>query len=155
QSLLASPPSAYLPGGRYDFAVISQVDESDWSSNSLRGHAIAQLCLIFCLYCSNTFLAYIQCFNATFPSSSSYTTDAAAGMHVLKCTIQSDGARVGKVIPLHHICLPAHVIPHFGKEANPCLTHHNCYELSNDFWLNKYWNKEFFYALSLSQSVFA
>ncbi|KAI6025376.1 hypothetical protein PISMIDRAFT_16871 [Pisolithus microcarpus 441] len=155
QSLLASPPSAYLPGSRYDFAVISQADESDWPSNGLRGHAVAQLRLIFCLYRSNTFLTYIQCFNATFPSSSSYTTDAAAGMHVLKCTIQSDGARVGKVIPLHHIRSPAHVIPCFGKEANPRLTRHNCYELSNDFWLNKYWNKEFFYALSLSQSVFA
>ncbi|KAI6014893.1 hypothetical protein BKA83DRAFT_4061372, partial [Pisolithus microcarpus] len=155
QSLLASPPSAYLPSGRYDFAVISQADESDWPSNGLRGHAVAQLCLIFRLYRSNTFLAYIQCFNATFPSSSSYTTDAAAGMHVLKRTIRSDGARVGKVIPLHHIRSPAHVIPRFGKEANLHLTHHNCYELSNDFWLNKYWNKEFFYALSLSQSVFA
>ncbi|KAI6005577.1 hypothetical protein EDD15DRAFT_2191043 [Pisolithus albus] len=100
QSLLASPPSVYLPGGRYDFAVISQVDESDWPSNGLRGHAIAQLRLIFCLYRSNTFLTYIQCFNATFPSSSSYTTDAAAGMHVLKCTIQSDSARVGKSLSL-------------------------------------------------------
>ncbi|KAI5981814.1 hypothetical protein EDD15DRAFT_2379006 [Pisolithus albus] len=155
QSLLASPPSAYLPSGRYDFAVISQADESDWPSNGLRGHAIAQLRLIFRLYRSDTFLTYIQCFNATFPSSSSYTTDAAAGMHVLKRTIWSDGARVGKVIPLHHIRSPAHVIPRFGKEANPRLTRHNCYELSNDFWLNKYWNKEFFYALSLSQSVFA
>ncbi|KAI6016894.1 hypothetical protein BKA83DRAFT_4059575 [Pisolithus microcarpus] len=155
QSLLASPPSVYLPGSQYDFAVISQVDESDWPSNGLRGHAIAQLRLIFRLYHSNTFLAYIQCFNATFPSSSSYTTDTAVGMHVLKHTIQSDGARVGKVIPLHHIRSPAHVIPCFGKEVNPCLTRHNCYKLSNDFWLNKYWNKEFFYALSLSQSVFA
>ncbi|KIK20320.1 hypothetical protein PISMIDRAFT_13073 [Pisolithus microcarpus 441] len=37
QSLLASPPSAYLPGSQYDFAVISQADESNWPLNGLRG----------------------------------------------------------------------------------------------------------------------
>ncbi|KAI6040096.1 hypothetical protein EDC04DRAFT_2602739 [Pisolithus marmoratus] len=70
----------------------------------------------------DTFLAYIQCFNVSFPPPSSNTTDSAA----------------------------AHVIPHFGKEANLCLTHYTSYELSNEFWLNKYWNKEFFYMLSCS-----
>ena len=37
QSLLASPPLARVPIGRYDFAIISQSDESDWPSNGLRG----------------------------------------------------------------------------------------------------------------------
>ncbi|KAI6018530.1 hypothetical protein PISMIDRAFT_96855, partial [Pisolithus microcarpus 441] len=150
QTLLASPPSATLPSGQYDFTVISQTDESNWPLNSLRGHTIVQLHLIFHLHCSETFLAYIQCFNVSLPPSSSNTTNTAAGMHILKHATQSDGAQVGKVIPLHYIHSPAHVIPHFGKEANLCLTCHTCYELLNNFWLNKYWNKEFFYVLSLS-----
>ena len=56
--------------------------------------------------------------------------------------------QVGEVIPLHCLHSPAHVIPRFGKEANQRLTRHTAYELSNEFWLNKYWNKEIFYALS-------
>ena len=71
-------------------------------------------------------------------------------MHVLKRAIRNNGTRAGEVIPLRYIRSPAHVIPRFGKEANSRLTAHTSYELSNEFWLNKYWNKEFFYALSLS-----
>ena len=71
-------------------------------------------------------------------------------MHVLKCAIQNNGTRVREVIPLCYIRSPAHIIPRFGKEANPRLTVHTSYELSNEFWLNKYWNKEFYYALSLN-----
>jgi len=108
-----------------------------------------QVQLIFCLLCSETHFAYIEQFSATAPLSSN-TTNAAAGMHVLKRAIKSNGSRVAEVIPLRHIHSLTHVIPHFGKEANPWLTHHTSYELSNEFWLNKYWNKEFFYALSLS-----
>ena len=40
QSLLTSPPSSRLPNGRYDFAIISQVDQSDWPSNGLRGMSV-------------------------------------------------------------------------------------------------------------------
>ncbi|KIM50197.1 hypothetical protein SCLCIDRAFT_34549 [Scleroderma citrinum Foug A] len=148
QSLLTSPPSPRLPNGRYDFAIISETDESDWPSNGLRGHSVVQVHLIFQLLRSNVFLAYIQRLNATIPSSNTF--DSAAGMHVLKRAIRNNGTRAGEVIPLRYICSPAHVIPRFRKEANSRLTAHTSYELSNEFWLNKYWNKEFFYALSLS-----
>lgn len=70
-------------------------------------------------------------------------------MHILRRVIRN-GIRVGDIIPLNHIRSPAHLIPRFGKEANPRLTRHTCYELSNEFWLNRYWNKEFFYALTLA-----
>ena len=114
------------------------------------GHTVVQVRLIFRLLRSDTFLAYVQRFNVTLPPPSSNTTDAAAGMHILKRVIRSNGVQVGDIIPLRHICSPAHAIPHFGKEANSRLALHTSYELSNEFWLNKYWNKEFFYALSLS-----
>jgi len=108
-----------------------------------------QVRLIFCLFRSDSHFTYIEQFSATAPLSSN-TTNAAAGMHVLKHAIKSNGSQVAEVIPLRRIHSLAHVIPHFGKEANPRLTHHTSYELSNKFWLNKYWNKEFFYAMSLS-----
>ena len=158
QSLLASLPSPRLPNGRCDFAIISQTEQSDWPSSGLTGmfrgvnfpmyvyhligHNVVQVHLIFHLLCSDIFLAYVQRLNAT--------VDNAAGMYALKRAIRNNGTRVGEVIPLHYIRSPAHAIPHFGKEANPWLTLHTSYELSNEFWLNKYWSKECFYALSLS-----
>ncbi|KAF8546317.1 hypothetical protein OG21DRAFT_1427336, partial [Imleria badia] len=145
QSLVASPPSTRFLGARYDCAIVSPSDESDWPSNGLRGHAVVQIRLIFHLLHSQTFLAYIQRFNATSPPSSN-TTDSAAGMHILRRVVRN-GIQVGDIIPLHHIRFPAHLIPCFGKEVNLCLTRHTCYDLSNEFWLNKYWNKELFFCI--------
>jgi len=116
----------------------------------LTGHAIVQIRIIFRLLRSNDFLTYVQRFNHTLPAPSCSTTDGAAGLHILKRVVRNNGVRVGNIIPLHHLRSPAHVIPCFRKEANPRLTRHTAYEFSNEFWLNKYWNKEFFYALSLS-----
>ena len=112
------------------------------------GHSVVQVRLIFRLLRSDVFLAYVQRLNATIPSSNTF--DSAAGMHVLKRAIWNNGTCAGEVIPLCYIRSPAHIIPRFGKEANSRLTGHTSYELLNEFWLNKYWNKEFFYALSLS-----
>ena len=108
QSPLTLPPLAQFLIGWYDFAIISQTDESDWLSNGLRGmlhgklsysyahhlsgHEVVQIWLIFCLLQSNTFLAYIQCFNATSPPPLCNSTDGAAGMHILKCTIKRNGS---------------------------------------------------------------
>lgn len=61
--------------------------------------------------------------------------------------MRRDGSRIGDVIPLTHICSPTHLIPIFGKAANTPLNSYTSYELSTDFWLNKYWNKQFFYSL--------
>ena len=117
----------------------------------LTGHTVVQVRLIFRFLQSDVFLAYVQRFNVIPPPPpTSNTTDAAAGMHVLRRVVRSNGARVGDIIPLQYIRSPIHAVPHFGKEANSCLAPHTSYELSTEFWLNKYWNKEFFYTLSLS-----
>jgi len=116
----------------------------------LTDHAIVQICIIFCLLHRNDFFAYVQHFNHTLPALLCSTTDGAAGLHILKWVVRNNGVWVGNIIPLHHLCSPTHVIPHFRKEVNLHLTHHTAYKFSNEFWLNKYWNNEFFYALSLS-----
>ena len=108
QSLRASPPLAQFPIGRYDFAIISQTDESDWPSNGLRGtlhgklsysyahhlsgHEVVQIHLIFHLLWSNTFLTYVQRFNTTSSPPSCNSTNGAAGMHILKCAIKRNGS---------------------------------------------------------------
>ena len=112
------------------------------------GHTVVQVRLIFRVLRTDSFLAYVQRFNHTSPPPTCSTTEGAAGLHVLKRVVRNNGSRVGEIIPLRHLRSPVHVIPCFGREANPRLTRHTVYELSNEFWLNKYWNKEIFYALS-------
>jgi len=52
------------------------------------------------------------------------------------------------MIPITQVHSPAHLIPNFGKEAHPRLTCENSYDVLGEFWLNKYWSKEFYFALS-------
>ena len=115
QSLLACPPLVWHPGGRFDFAIISDTGQSNLPSNSLRGmlsrdnasifslltgYAVVQIHIIFHLLWSNTFFAYVQrSFHTTTPPLSNMT-DSAAGMHILKHVITSDGMWVGEIILL-------------------------------------------------------
>ena len=103
-------------------------------------HLIVQLRLVFRILGTDTFLAYVQRFNVTPP-------DTASSLHGLKHAVRTNGTRIGDIIPLTHICSPAHVIPRFGRAANSRLNSHTSYELSSEFWLNKYWNKQFYYCL--------
>jgi hypothetical protein len=102
-----------------------------------------QLCLVFCILSTDTFLVYTQCFNVA-------PQDVAAGLHILKHAARVNSACIGDMIPLAHIRSPAHIIPRFGKTANPRLTAHTSYELSSEFWLNTYWDKQFYYNLCLT-----
>jgi hypothetical protein len=96
---------------------------------------------------SDLFLAYVQHFDIVRQSNST-NVNPVTGMHRLKWAVRGNEQCIGEVIPLTHICSPAHLVPNFGCEAHSHLTSLSNYELSNEFWLNKYWLKEFYYALS-------
>lgn len=89
---------------------------------------------------SNTYFAYVQRLDIV-------AVDPAAGMHIVKRAQRSNGARIGDVIPLNKIVSPAHLIPRFGPHADPRLTLATSNEFSTDFFLNKFWNKEFFFSI--------
>ena len=72
------------------------------------------------------------------------------GMCLLKRSVRANGDRIGEVIPLTFIRSPSHLIPNFGAEAHSRLNKLSSHELSTEFWLNKYWSKEFYYVLSLN-----
>jgi hypothetical protein len=89
---------------------------------------------------SETYLAYVQRLDIV-------TIDQAAGMHVVKPAQRSNGARIGDVIPLNKIVSPAHLIPRFRQTADPRLTLETSNNYSADFFLNKFWNTEFFFSI--------
>ena len=147
QTLRAIPPSTANPYGQYDSIIISVDPQSHWPRDGLAGHSVSQLRMIFRLARSDLFLAYVQHFNIV-PQSNPTNVSPVTGMHLLRRAMCGNGQRVGEVIPLTDIRSPAHLVPNFGREAHSRLTRLNSNELSNEFWLNKYWTKEFYYALS-------
>lgn len=141
QTLRIVPPSPTNPFGEYDSVILSSGHDSDWPKRGLADHSVAQLRIVFRLPRSNVFLAYVQRIVVG-------SVNPATGMHHLKRAVRSNGQRIGEVIPVTFIRSPAHLIPDFGGEAHQCLTRLNSYEQSSTFWLNKYWSKQIYYALS-------
>jgi hypothetical protein len=68
-------------------------------------------------------------------------------LHVLRRAKRTNGEYFGDIIPLDRLRSAANLIPWFGKAANKRLSSTNSRALSEDFLLNKYWDKETFFAL--------
>jgi hypothetical protein len=68
-------------------------------------------------------------------------------MYLLKRARRSDRAIMGDVVPLDRLRALIDLVPRFGKEADKQLTRGTALERSSEFWLNKYFDKELFYAL--------
>lgn len=56
----------------------------------------------------------------------------------------------GIVIPISQLRAPAELVPRFGSEADRRLTRTNSRVYSTEFWLDKYLDKEIYYALTLN-----
>lgn len=129
------------------------------------GHAIAQLRLIFRIIPplghpdfvpSNQFLIYAQRYD-TIPQinidvSGSSTTrgpypDPTTGLHILKRAKRSNQTVLGDVVPLSQVQSLLELTPRFGEKADRRLTKENSMMYASEFWLNKYFTKELFYAL--------
>jgi len=59
------------------------------------------------------------------------------------------GQRLGGVIPVSQIRAYANLIPRFGQCADARLTASNSFEHSREFFLNKYFDKNSYFPLSL------
>ncbi|KAI5987639.1 hypothetical protein EDD15DRAFT_2371999 [Pisolithus albus] len=150
QTLRAFHPSTVNPHGLYDAAIVNADPDSDWPQRGLEGHSVVQLRMIFRPLHSELLAAYVQRFDVVAQQGNTNNRNAGTGMYLVRRAVRSNGSRIGDVLPITLIRSPAHLIPHFGKEAHSRLTSQTSYELSSDFWLNKYWSKEFYYALSSS-----
>lgn len=110
---------------------------------------VVQLRLVFRMLGTDEFLTYVRRFNVIPPAAGLTTDAAAASLHVLKRATRNNREPIGDVLPLAHIRSPVHLIPRFGKAANPRLTSHTSHEVSTEFWLNPFWNKQIYYSLVL------
>ena len=67
---------------------------------------------------------------------------------LLKRAKWADKRIIGDILPLHHIRALVDSAPHFGDIANKMLTAQNSTIYSSEYSLNKYFDKELFWALS-------
>ena len=75
--------------------------------------------------------------------------DCTIGMCALKLAMHSSGEIFGNVFPLDQIRSYTHLIPHFGEVADAHLMHTNSLHVAQSLWLNNYFDKEFYYTVSL------
>ena len=133
------------------------------------GHVIVDICLIFRIlpshhpYTAETpagrqitsrFLAYVRRYdiiqqrNPTNPTRQGLHPEPNSGLFLLKRATRSTGEEAADIIPLDQLRSLADVAPRFGEKADPRFTNTNSSTYATQFWLNKYFNKELFYALS-------
>lgn len=73
--------------------------------------------------------------------------EAASSMYILKRARRANNSFIGGIVPLQQIRGMVDLVPRFGEKADRRLGKTNCLAYSTEFWLNKYFDKELFYAL--------
>ena len=171
QTLCASPPEGNWQYRRYDSVVVNTDSAKTWPTSGLQGMLYITSC--FCSFLPQSghsdtqlrlimqplgkpherwswvdrFLTYVQRFDII-PQADGYR-DPSTQMHVLRRAICSGGQRLGDVIPVSQLRAYANLMPHFGPCADSRLTSFNSSEHCCEFFLNKYFDKNTYYAMSV------
>ncbi|KAN0101088.1 hypothetical protein V8E55_001072 [Tylopilus felleus] len=93
-------------------------------------------------------LVYAQCFNIVPQGNNG--VECTTGLHVLKQATQRISGvtlTLGDILPLDQLRSYAHIVPQFGRVADNHITFSNYTEYSESIYLNKYFDKDFFYAI--------
>jgi len=177
QTINAAPPCDKWPHGRSDAVVFCIDPAQKWPHSGIKGTSsllVERICLIFSIghqvgqlrliirivstspSLPDRFLAYIHRLdivpqlNPAFSSASKNRRgpypDPATSMFLLRRATRTNGSPISGIIPLRQVRALADLIPRFGAAAERRLTptNHLAYP---EFWLNKYFNKDLFYAL--------
>ena len=171
QAVHASPPSSEWQHGRCDPVMVNTDPVSGWPYSGLKGnaqllvgkssslndpgHTIAQLRVIMRIIpnrqtpafaTNNPFVAYVERFDII-PQATASAPEPASSLYVLRRARRADGSRQGDIVPLSQLRSLVSLVPRFGGKADSRLTKTNCLAFSTEFWLNKYFTKELYYAL--------
>jgi hypothetical protein len=134
----------------------------------LGGHLIAELKLIFRIVprasihsSSNApdhFLTYVQRFDIVPQSTPTSATrvprpEQSSSLYILKRAKRADGSTIGDVVPLCQLRGLVNLVPRFHEAAHRGLTDRNSSSYCTEFFLNKYFYKEIFWALHNSNEM--
>ncbi|KAG1734364.1 hypothetical protein EDD22DRAFT_982469 [Suillus occidentalis] len=139
QTLNCAPPSDPWTSGQYDTAIINNEARCVWPTDGLHGMLFLH-CTEYLLI--DRFLVYVHRFDIV-PQSS------VQQLHLLKQAKHSNGTRVGDIVPVTQLRALVNLVPRFGASADNRLTPYNSMEHASQFWLNKYWDKNSYFPLSM------
>ncbi|KJA23491.1 hypothetical protein HYPSUDRAFT_66180 [Hypholoma sublateritium FD-334 SS-4] len=164
QTINAAPPSTDWPHGRCDAVIINTDSSKEWPSSGLCGHQVVQLRAVFRVIPPNDrgpnghrFLTYVQRFDVVpqanpkisgSPNLRGQYPDPAAGMYVVKKALRANGDPMGDIVPLQQIRSLVELTPRFGKKADRRFQRSNTLQYGNEYWLDKYFDKDLYYALN-------
>jgi hypothetical protein len=100
------------------------------------------------------FLAYVRRYDVVHQRDSTNRMrqgiypEPNVGLYLLRRATRSNGEVAGDIVPLDQLRSLVDLAPRFGEKANPRLSNANSLAFAKEFWLNKYFDKELFYALS-------
>ncbi|KAI6029189.1 hypothetical protein BKA83DRAFT_4489153 [Pisolithus microcarpus] len=141
--------------GHHDAAILQVDAHHEWPASGLTGHTVVDVRLIMCpvsprglwLVWDDHLLVYVWQFDMV-PQQQA-DVDLATRLHVLKQATRAAGEFLGDIFPLDQIKSYAHLVPRFGEAADNRFTSTNSFHSAQSFWLNSYFDKEFYYALLL------
>lgn len=85
---------------------------------------------------------------STTPADKGPYPESSSGLYVLKRALRADKKTIiGDVLPLSQIRSFAEISPRFGPKADPRFKKETCTEYSREFSLNRYFDKDTFFAL--------
>ncbi|KZS87459.1 hypothetical protein SISNIDRAFT_419538 [Sistotremastrum niveocremeum HHB9708] len=152
-----------LPKGRFDTCLIinSRKFQESWDGtlDVKKEHFVGQIRLLFMPIWENSssliqfhpHLAYVERFDiipqVQADKRSRRAPNLLTGMFALRRALRTSGGRMGGIVDVRNIRMPAELIPRFGGIAEPTLTVHTAMERSAEFWLNKFSSKDLFFRL--------
>ncbi|KAG6372731.1 hypothetical protein JVT61DRAFT_7505 [Boletus reticuloceps] len=152
----AHPPDQTWKYGRYDGALLNVDEAQEWPSSGLAGHSVVLIRMIMCpapprkqtSLWANRFLVYAERLNIV-PQANGSLVETSTGLHVLKRATRASGAPLGEIFPLDQLRSYCHLTPRFDSaQADSRLTCYNSIHSSSTMFLNKYIDKEFYYAVT-------
>ncbi|KIO02103.1 hypothetical protein M404DRAFT_28061 [Pisolithus tinctorius Marx 270] len=128
QTLFCSPPCETWTLGHYDAAIINVDPCFKWPESGLKAPS------------------------PDVPFWQEGAAEDVTHLRILRRTKRANGQHLGNVIPLSQVRAFAHLIPRFGQTADNRLTAYNSFKHSSEFYLNKYFDNNMYFALSHSDS---
>ncbi|KAG1842819.1 hypothetical protein C8R48DRAFT_619290 [Suillus tomentosus] len=157
QTINCAPPSEPWTHGHYDSIIVNTEAEHSWPTSGLQGtsqliwHTVAQIRLIFRplgktgtqWVWRDRFLTYVHRFDII------GVREPTTQMYVLKRAKRSNGTCMGDVVPISQVRAPVNLVPRFGAAADNRLTAYNSVEHASELWLNRFWDKNSYFPLSM------
>ncbi|KAF9522048.1 hypothetical protein CPB83DRAFT_777635, partial [Crepidotus variabilis] len=166
----AEPPSSNWPQGHIDSVILNMDSSQKWPMSGINGHVVADIVMIFRLvtpppalaeaqpperHVTDRFLSYVKRYDIITQSDINtgirgQFPEPSSSLYTLKKGKRTSGEVIGDIVPLDQVRALVDINPRLGQVADRRLTKETSLAFCSEFYLNKYFDKELFYTLTLT-----